>query len=334
MCVFNRSRIIVNESMIHLGLYALVDGGFFDYPIYQGQKHCAVMPKEIEFGNQCASVRKPNENVFGRIKPRFKIMETPIRMHKKVVILFIFYLSIIFSSSFTHLLNQGEIEVIVYVCCILHNMLLKIDGLSAEKWDFDVDDYLEELKEIKSASISEMTQRLRARFCEPRKHSPSSNQAESLDSALHDASEQPEIDEESQNSYSEESSLDDSDESVSGDEEDVHQVADPDGEQSEEQGGSASGGDSTVMPAQPLLVLAEPESVEPELEPDSVIASLKPRIIMNKALLRAEHRQLYDKLVDSFHYQTEAGQVKWLRQSVDARHPSFVAAHRPQPNKY
>jgi hypothetical protein len=331
--LFSTARLSVLTN-IHLGLYALVDGGFFEYPIYQGQKHDAVTPKEVAFGHQCASVRKPNENVFGRIKPRFKIMETPIRMHKKVAILFIFYLSIIFSSSFTYLLNllnQGEIEVIVYVCCILHNMLLKFDGLSAEKWHFDVDDYLEELKDIKSASISEMTKRLRARFREPRKHSPSSNHAESLDSALPDASEQPEIDEQSQNSCSEESSLDDSEESVSGDEEDVHQVVDLDGDESEEQGGSASGGDSTVMPAQPLLVLAEPESVEPQLEPDSVIASLKPRIIMNKALLRAEHLQLYEKLVESFHYQTEANQVKWLRQSVDARHSSFVVAHRPQP---
>lgn len=238
-------------------------------------------------------------------------------------------------------------------------MLLKIDGLSAEKWDFDVNHYLEELKESKSAAMSEMTERLRARFREPRKHSPSSNQAESLASALPHASEpeieardslasalpdasESEIEEETQNSdsYSEtdndESSLDDSDESVSSDEQDVHPVADLDGEQSEdeqseEQGGSASGGDSTVMPAQPLLVLAETESVEPELEPDSVIASLKSPIVLNRAKLRAEHRQLYGKLVDSFHYQTEAKQVKWLRQSVNAQHQSFVAAHRPRP---
>ena len=61
-----------------------MDGGFTLARCLQGQKNTSVETKEVEFGQQCSSARKPNENVFGRIQERFKIAQTPIRMHSKV----------------------------------------------------------------------------------------------------------------------------------------------------------------------------------------------------------------------------------------------------------
>ena len=81
-----------------------MDGGFFEEPVFQGQKHDAVEVKEVSFGKQCSSVRKPNENVFGRIKPRFKILETPIRMHSKVDTFAIAYKYVVQLDSKTRLL--------------------------------------------------------------------------------------------------------------------------------------------------------------------------------------------------------------------------------------
>ena len=186
-------------------------------------------------------------------------------------------------------------------------MLLKYDNLSAEKWEFDVADYLEELHFCKSAATKKLSERLKNHFSEA---SLSSTEAEAVDDSALSAHSALIDDEDRSQSKSEDSCFYESDES-SGEEENYIQ------EQSKQQCELGSGVGS--MAAQD----------QPHLNPNSVIASVKPLTIAQKSELRKAHFELYHKLVDSFHYQLEAKQVVWLRQSVDSRHRSLFSPHRP-----
>jgi hypothetical protein len=74
------------------------------------------------------------------------------------------------------------------------------------------------------------------------------------------------------------------------------------------------------------------ESVDSRIKPSTVIAFEKPFRVVDKVKERAEHFRKYYALVESFHHQKEAGQVVWLRQTVNSKNESFQVPHRPRKN--
>ena len=94
----------------------VVDGG---YP----KMSCFIEPISDRFTRQhilwsewMESVRKDVECTFGVLKVRFRILKNPIQYHDEIFI-----------------------EKIMQCCCVIHNMLLKFDGMSIYDWEGDVD---------------------------------------------------------------------------------------------------------------------------------------------------------------------------------------------------
>jgi Plant transposon protein len=96
------------------GLYLIVDGGYHKWRCLQcPMKHTSKF-KEGLWSKWVESVRKDVECVFGILKGRFRCLKLPIFYQTKSVI-----------------------DNMFFTCCILHNILLNVDGYDI-RWEKDV----------------------------------------------------------------------------------------------------------------------------------------------------------------------------------------------------
>jgi hypothetical protein len=94
--------------------YLLVDGGYHKWRHTITASRLNVDPDFILWRKRLESVRKDIENVFGKLKGRFRILKLPLSYH-----------------------NKDDIDNIVHCVAGLHNMLHDWDDLSL--WEKDVD---------------------------------------------------------------------------------------------------------------------------------------------------------------------------------------------------
>lgn len=97
---------IITEELIE-GVYLLCDNGYLNWTILQCPQSSYTSGPLFHWSKLLESVRKDIECVFGRLKIRFSILKSRIRLH-----------------------SRFDIDNIFRTCCILHNMLLTYDG-----WD-------------------------------------------------------------------------------------------------------------------------------------------------------------------------------------------------------
>jgi hypothetical protein len=112
----NRAFVLRNELGVAFevqGVWLLCDGGYHKWRIMQSPPNLACSGKEVLFREVLESARKSTECLIGILKARFWAMKHPIRLTSK-----------------------STIANMVWACCILHNMLLKFDGLS-DLWTED-----------------------------------------------------------------------------------------------------------------------------------------------------------------------------------------------------
>ena len=76
---------------------------------------------QVYWSEWMESVRKDVECTFGILKQRFRILRNPMEFHRA-----------------THIDN------IMHSCCIIHNMLLVVDGLNVINWETNIDWELEQ----------------------------------------------------------------------------------------------------------------------------------------------------------------------------------------------
>lgn len=90
------------------GAYGVNDGGYHNWlhTIAGTKADQAATQVEDFWSGTCESIRKDSERVFGVAKKRHRILRLPFLQHRAI-----------------------DIDTIMKVCCILHNMLLQYDGL-------------------------------------------------------------------------------------------------------------------------------------------------------------------------------------------------------------
>ena len=93
------------------GAYLIVDGGYHKWRCLQCPLKHSAIPRESLWSEWVETVRKDVECVFGVLKGRFRCLKLPIYYHDK-----------------------KSIDDMFFTCCILHNMLLKNDGLD-KRWE-------------------------------------------------------------------------------------------------------------------------------------------------------------------------------------------------------
>ena len=106
------------DEMIR-GLYLIVDNGYHKWRCLQNPEKWSIDKDVIAFSRHLESVRKDIECTFGILKGRFRILKIPIRFQ-----------------------TQAEVDNIFRTCYVLHNILLKNDGLDSRwesniRWDGD-----------------------------------------------------------------------------------------------------------------------------------------------------------------------------------------------------
>lgn len=108
--------LLDEEGMSHQqkGLYLIVDGGYHKWRCMQcPMKHTSKM-KEALWSKWVESVRKDVECTFGILKGRFRCLKLPIYYQSKSLI-----------------------DNMFFTCCILHNILLNVDGYDV-RWEENV----------------------------------------------------------------------------------------------------------------------------------------------------------------------------------------------------
>jgi hypothetical protein len=97
-----------DDREVMKGVHSLCDGGYHKWlNTICGAKHCEE-PDLMAFSGLCESVRKDVECLFGIMKKRFRILGV---------------------ASLAH--YSENINSMVKVCSVLHNMLLEFDGLAS-----------------------------------------------------------------------------------------------------------------------------------------------------------------------------------------------------------
>ena len=96
------------------GLYLIVDGGYHKWRCLQCPLKHTSKSNESLWSRWVESVRKDVECTFGILKGRFRCLKLPIYYHDK-----------------------DCIDNMFFTCCILHNLLLTVDGLD-KRWESDV----------------------------------------------------------------------------------------------------------------------------------------------------------------------------------------------------
>ena len=102
------------EEYIEKGCYLLVDGGYHKWRCLQCPLKHSAIPKESLWSEWAESVRKDVECTFGSLKGRFRCLKVPIFYNTREVV-----------------------DNMFFTCCILHNLLLTIDGLDS-RWEKDI----------------------------------------------------------------------------------------------------------------------------------------------------------------------------------------------------
>ena len=91
---------------LYRGAYIIADNGYAKWRMFQAPIKSSSSMEELKWSTRLESVRKDVECFFGRLKIRFRILRSRILFQK-----------------------QGYIDNVFYASCIMHNMLLKDDGL-------------------------------------------------------------------------------------------------------------------------------------------------------------------------------------------------------------
>ena len=94
-------------------VYLICDGGYPNEPIFINPFGSRWLPSEVYWSEWLESVRKDVECTFGILKGRWRILKNAILLQ-----------------------TQQQVDDVFHTCCMLHNILLKFDGL--DKWE-DVD---------------------------------------------------------------------------------------------------------------------------------------------------------------------------------------------------
>ena len=143
---------------VHKGLYAIVDNGYHHWmcliPPFKGMcpdDETSLWSKRLE------SIRKDAECTFGTIKRRFRILRIPSELSKP----------------------QG-IDNIFRACCVLHNILLRHDGLntlgtSARHWHPQGGDVLDRRRQLDAVRIHRDRSTVRAPQGAPPQRDPGFN---------------------------------------------------------------------------------------------------------------------------------------------------------------
>ena len=111
------------STTTHRGAYIIADNGYAKWRMFQAPIKSSSSMEELKWSTRLESVRKDVECFFGRLKIRFRILRSRILFQK-----------------------QGYIDNVFYASCIMHNMLLKDDGLD-EGWDEGEDGDDDDLRE-------------------------------------------------------------------------------------------------------------------------------------------------------------------------------------------
>lgn len=103
-----------NDFITLSSWYVIADGGYLEWPCLI----CGFDPSservKFKFSDWIGSIRKDVECFFGRLKQRFRWFKCPIRM-----------------------MNKEDIDNAFVVACIIHNMILRYDGLNS-LWESNV----------------------------------------------------------------------------------------------------------------------------------------------------------------------------------------------------
>ena len=107
---FTQKSFVLKESngeeIPMKGLYLLSDNGFHKWQMITMPMKNPVSEEQKRWSKWCESMRKDIECTFGILKKRFLILKNPIRLR-----------------------SIKSITNVFHCCCLLHNMLLSIDGL-------------------------------------------------------------------------------------------------------------------------------------------------------------------------------------------------------------
>ena len=98
-------------KMKYCGCWLLVDNGYLNWSVTVPPMKSSLLRREIRFSEWLESMRKDVECAFGILKGRWKCLKYGIRLQ-----------------------GHKTADQLWLTCCALHNMLLKVDGLS-KKWD-------------------------------------------------------------------------------------------------------------------------------------------------------------------------------------------------------
>jgi hypothetical protein len=96
----------VGEDVPMKGVYLLSDNGFHKWKIIAMPMKTTVNQNQKRWSQWCESMIKDIECTFGILKKRFLFLKNPIRIRSK-----------------------DAIEKVFHFCCIIHNILLSIDGM-------------------------------------------------------------------------------------------------------------------------------------------------------------------------------------------------------------
>ena len=103
-CEWDTSVTASNGQTFKLhGCMALCDSGYHKWQETMCAMKHPTSVNEARFSSRCESVRKIIERVFGMLKKRFRILRLPMLVK-----------------------DMAEVEDIVKVCCVLHNMCLQV----------------------------------------------------------------------------------------------------------------------------------------------------------------------------------------------------------------
>ena len=110
------------EWVTEKGLCLICDGDYHKWRCLQCQLKHALDHDEMNWSGHLESVRKDVECTFGSLKRRFLILKHALQLHSLL-----------------------DTDATMFTCCVIHNMLLEIDGFTT-KWD--TEDFLRDDNDI------------------------------------------------------------------------------------------------------------------------------------------------------------------------------------------
>jgi hypothetical protein len=114
-CYIFRTGLGHDDIMKLKTFYVISDGGYLNWPSMMTGFAPSSESIKYKFTDWMASVRKDVECTFGILKQRFRWLKCPIR-----------------------LFDKNDVDNVFVFCCIVHNMILRHDGLDAA-WERNID---------------------------------------------------------------------------------------------------------------------------------------------------------------------------------------------------